>query len=80
MFWQQCKTHYLQLANPKKKELENWGNLWIFSISSFGFFIGHVFFLWQIGEFSKKKQKKTGDVLYKSLIIFLYSWLHTRKK
>jgi hypothetical protein len=27
-----------------------------------------------------KQRKKTGDDLYKSLIIFLYSWLHTRGK
>ncbi len=27
-----------------------------------------------------KKKKKTGDDLYKSLIILLYSWLHTREK
>jgi len=80
MFWQQGKTHYLQLANPKKKVLENWGNLWIFSKSSFGFFIGNVCFFWQTGEFFKMKKKKTSDDLYKSLIIFLYSWLHTRKK
>jgi len=56
MFWQQGKTHYLQLANPKKKVLENWGNLWIFSKSSFGFFVGNVCFWWQTGEFSKKKK------------------------
>jgi len=28
----------------------------------------------------RKTKKKTGDDLYKSLIIFLYSWLHTRGK
>jgi len=38
-----------------------------------------VFFVadWRILE---KKKKKTGDGLYKSLIIPLYSWLHTRGK
>jgi len=44
---------------------------------SFGVFVGNACFLWQTGEFSKRK-KKTGDDLYKSLIILLYSWLHTR--
>jgi hypothetical protein len=27
----------------------------------------------------RKKKKQTGDDLYKSLITFLYSWLHTGK-
>jgi hypothetical protein len=57
MFWQQGKTHCLQLANPQKKVLKNWGNLWIFSKSSFGVFVGDVCFLWQIGKFSKQKTK-----------------------
>jgi hypothetical protein len=37
-------------------------------------------FCGRLANFPKKKKKKTGDDLYKSLIIFLYSWLHTRKK
>jgi hypothetical protein len=51
-----------------------------FKIFLWRVFVGNVCFLWQTGEFSKKKKKKTGDDLYKSLIILLYSWLHTREK
>jgi hypothetical protein len=32
---------------------------------------------WRI--FDQKKKEKTGDDLYKSLIILLYSWLHIGK-
>jgi hypothetical protein len=56
MFWQQGRTHCLQLANPKTKVLENWQNLWIFSKSSFGVFVGNVCFLWQNGEFLEKNK------------------------
>jgi hypothetical protein len=59
--------------------LEKWRNLWIFSKSSFGVFVGNVCFLWQIGEFSEKNKTKPGDDLYKSSIILLCFWLHTRK-
>jgi 4-amino-4-deoxy-L-arabinose transferase-like glycosyltransferase len=34
----------------------------------------------RLANFRKKRKKKTGDYLYKSLIILLYSWLSTRKK
>jgi hypothetical protein len=58
IFWQQGRTHCLQFANPKKKVFKSWGNLWSFSKSSFGgVFVGNVYFLWQTGEFSKKKEK-----------------------
>jgi hypothetical protein len=64
---------------PKKRYLKT-GKICGFSQNlSFGVFVGNACFLWQTGEFSKKKKKKkTGDDLYKSLIILLYSWLHTR--
>jgi len=81
MFWQQGRTHCLQLANPKKKVLENWRNLWIFSKSFlWGLRRQCLFFVanWQI--FKKKRKEKFGDDFYKFLIIFLYSWLHIKKK
>jgi hypothetical protein len=53
-------------------------NLWIFSKSSFGVFVGNVCFLCKLANFRKKKTK-TCDNLYKFLIILLYSWLHTGK-
>ncbi len=43
-----------------------------------GVLVGNVCFFvadWRIFE---PKKKKTGDDLYKPLIILLYSWLHTR--
>jgi hypothetical protein len=63
MFWQQGRTHYLQLANPKKKVLKNWQNLWIFSKSFLWGLCRHVCFLWQTCEFSKKEKEKIGDDL-----------------
>jgi hypothetical protein len=81
MFWQQGRTHYLQLANPKKKVLKNWQNLWIFSKSflwglSFGVFVGMFVFCGKLVNFRKKKKKKLLMIFYKYLIILLYSWLH----
>jgi len=61
MFWQQGRTHYLQLANPKKKVLENWRNLWIFLKSFLWGLCRHVCFLWQTCEISKKEKEKIGD-------------------
>jgi hypothetical protein len=63
MFWQQGRTHYLQLANPKKKVLKNWQNLWIFSKSFLWGLCRHVCFLWQTCEFSKKEKEKIVDDL-----------------
>jgi hypothetical protein len=74
MFWQQGRTHYLQLANPKKKVLKNWQNLWIFSKSFLWGLCRHVCFLWQTCEFSKKEKEKIGDDLlqiFNHLSIFL---------
>jgi hypothetical protein len=80
IFWQQGRTHCLHLANPIKKVLESWGNLWIFSKSSFGGLSRQcLFFYGRLATFRPPK-KKTGDDLYKPLIILLYSWLHTREK
>jgi hypothetical protein len=76
MFWQQGRTHYLQLANPKKKVLKNWQNLWIFSKSFLWGLCRHVCFLWQTCEFSKKEKEKIVDDLLQILMILLYSWLH----
>jgi hypothetical protein len=66
---------------PKKKVLESWGNLWIFSKSSFGCLCRQcLFFCAKLVNFRKKRRKRTSDDLYKSLIILLYSWLHTKGK
>jgi hypothetical protein len=37
-------------------------------------------FCGRLANFQEKRKKKTGDDLYKSLIIFQNSWLHTGKK
>jgi hypothetical protein len=58
IFWQQGRTHCLQLANPIKKVLESWGNLWIFSKSSFFVLVGNVCFFmadWRLFDPPKKK-------------------------
>jgi hypothetical protein len=36
-------------------------------------------FCGRLANLKKTKKNQTGDNLYKSLIIFLYSWLHTEK-
>jgi hypothetical protein len=68
MFWQQGRTHCLQLAKNKKKVLQNWRNLWIFSKSSFGVFVGNVCFFvadWRI--FKKKIKKKKLVMIFTNL-------------
>jgi len=79
MFWQQGRTHYLQLANPKKKVLKNWQNLWIFSKSFLWGLCRHVCFLWQTCEFSKKEKEKIGDDLLQIFnhlsIFFATHWI-----
>ncbi len=62
---------------PKKRYLKTSEICGFSQNLSFGVFVGNVCFLWQTGEFSKKKKKKTGDDFYKYLIILLYSWLYT---
>jgi hypothetical protein len=61
IFWQQGRTHCLQLANPKKKVLKSWGNSWSFSKSSFGGLHRQCLFFvadWRIFRKKKKKEKK----------------------
>jgi hypothetical protein len=58
IFWPQGGTHCLQLAIPKKKVLESWGNLWIFSKSSFGGLSRQcLFFCGRLANFRTKKKK-----------------------
>jgi hypothetical protein len=67
MFWQQGRTHCVQLANPKKRYLKT-GKICGFSQNlSFGVFVGNACFLWQTGEFSKKKEKRKLVMIFTNL-------------
>ncbi len=79
MFWQQGRTHYLQLTNPKKTYLKT-GKIFGFSQNlSFGVIVGMFVFWGRLANFRKKK-KKLAMIFYKYLIILLYSCLHIGKK